>query len=58
MRLVCVESPKCGSRTLSVNVLIAVLFGFFVALAINVKQKDLSAFESKVYPLVGSAFDQ
>jgi len=34
------------------------LFGFFFALAISVKQKDSSAVESKVYPLLGSALDQ
>jgi len=34
------------------------LFGFFLALAMSVKQKDLSAVESKVYPLLGSALDQ
>jgi len=34
------------------------LFGFFVALAISVKQKDSSAVESKVYPLLESALDQ
>ena len=49
---------KCGSRTWSVKVLITVLCGFFVALAINVKQMDLSALQSKVYPLLGSALDQ
>jgi len=34
------------------------LFGFFVALAISMKQKDPSAAESKVYSLLGSALDQ
>ena len=42
------ECERFNSRT----------FWFLCALAINVKQKDLSVFESKVYPLVGSAFDQ
>ena len=37
---------------------ITVLFGFFVALAINVKQKAPSALKRKVYPLLGSALDQ
>ena len=34
------------------------LFCFFVALAISVEQKDPSAVESKVYPLLGSVLDQ
>jgi len=34
------------------------LFGFFVALAISVKQKYSSAVESKVNPLLGIALDQ
>jgi len=33
-------------------------FGFFVALAISVKQKDSTAVESKVYPLLRSELDQ
>jgi len=36
-----------------VNVLITTLFGFFVALAKSVKQKDSSAVESKVDPYLG-----
>ena len=57
MLLVCTESPKCSSRTWCVNVLMTELFGFFVALAISVKQKGPSAVKSKVYPLLGSALD-
>jgi len=36
----------------------AALVGFSVALAIKMKQKDSSAVEGKVYPLLGSALDQ
>ena len=56
--LVCAESSKSSSRTGSANVLMNAGFGFFVALVISVKQKDSSAVESKVYPLLGSALDQ
>ena len=56
--LFCEESPKCSLRTWSVDELITVLFGFFVAMAISVKQKDPSALKRKVYPLLGSALDQ
>ena len=48
--LFCEESPKCSLRTWSVDELITVLFGFFVAMAISVKQKDPSALKRKVYP--------
>jgi len=34
------------------------LFGFFVTQATSVKQKNPSAVESKVYPLIESALDQ
>ena len=53
MLLVCAESPTCGSRTWSVNVSITVLFGFFFALAISVKQKNPCALERKIYPNLG-----
>ena len=51
------ESLKSSLLTWSVNALMTALFGSFVALAINVKQKDSSAVKSKVYPLLGRAFD-
>lgn len=43
------------ARVLRVSVLIFALFGFFVALAIRVKQKNSSAVVSKVYLLLGGA---
>jgi len=45
----------CGT---CVNVLMAALFGFLVSPAISVEEKDSSAVESNVYPLLGSALDQ
>ena len=46
------------ARVLRVSVLIFALFGFFVAVAIRVKQKNSSAVVSKVYLLLGGALDQ